>query len=387
MDFNTFIFIAIASAFGVVAMIVWVVDSGVSDKYKSLLMFVVLGLTAALGGMFFMIEDDSQFEYAGYQKMKRGKGGGQKQSAMEEGAAEDKADTVQQQANGGESTEVIDETTGPEEADPDDPTTTITLKDADKGPQKDCEKCPEMVAIKPGTALLGSTHLILSGNMKSGPAAQKDFHKTFYIGKYEITVEEFQSFTNEMNYKPQDNCRRLDGENGAKTFLDPGFTQTPKDPVVCVSWKDASKYALWLSAKTGKSYRLPTEAEWEFAARAGTTQTFMTGDTISPRVANYRPFSGKWTKKTSPVGSYKANANGMYDVHGNAWEFVNDCWSRYYQVADASAGGTKTPKDCTRRIVKGGSWSSPLKQTGFPMRGAIPMDLALDGVGFRVMHE
>ncbi len=235
-------------------------------------------------------------------------------------------------------------------------------------------------------AILGSTHQVTSGGITSGPVAQKKFEDPFEIGKFEVTVGEFQAFVDETNYTPAGRCRRSSGDQGpAINYLSPGFSQTKRHPVVCLSWVDATKYAQWLSTKSIKTFRLPTEAEWEFAARAGiTAQPYMTGEQLSPRVANFRPRTGKGRQGTLEVGTFSSNGNGLYDVHGNVWEMVGDCWSRYYQVTD-----DKKPKslDCSRRIVKGGGWASTVRQTGFAMRGALPKDMAVDGVGFRVMHE
>lgn len=385
LDFNAFIFICVAAAFSVVGGIVWVADAGLSDKQKSLFTYLVICLTVCLVGLFFMIEDDSEFQYSGAQKVKRNGGGSQRESMAEGGGGGGGEQKQQQSSGGGGGDSASDAPGGEEGSDGADDSEEEVAEETQ--PASDCDVCPEMVEIAPGLALVGSTHLIASGGIKSGPAAQQAFHKPFHIGKYEVTVEQFQAFVQEMNYQPAQRCARLAGSRKNASYNAPGFTQSPKNPVVCISWEDAKRYTMWLTAKTGKTYRLPTEIEWEFAARAGTTQTYMTGEDISTRVANFRPRRGRWLQKTMPVGSYRSNNNGMYDVHGNAWEMVSDCWSKTYQIAAAPGGPTPPAIDCSRRIVKGGSWASPAKQTGFPMRGGISETTAVNGLGFRVLRE
>jgi formylglycine-generating enzyme required for sulfatase activity len=134
--------------------------------------------------------------------------------------------------------------------------------------------------------------------------------------------------------------------------------------VINVSWNDAKEYVAWLSRKTGKNYRLLTEAEWEYVARAGTATAFSFGDSISPLQANYdasQSYAGSPTgtrlNKTVPVGSYAPNAFGLHDVHGNVSEWVEDCWNPSYAGAP-SDGGAWLSGNCALRIRRGGSWGT-----------------------------
>jgi formylglycine-generating enzyme required for sulfatase activity len=126
-------------------------------------------------------------------------------------------------------------------------------------------------------------------------------------------------------------------ERADRNWSSPGFMQNDRHPVVCVTWDDAKAYAAWLSKKTGKTYRLPSEAEREYATRAGTTTPFWWGSAISPQQANYNgtadPYQGggskgEWRKATVPVDGFKANPWGLYNVHGNVWEWTEDCRNR-----------------------------------------------------------
>jgi formylglycine-generating enzyme required for sulfatase activity len=153
----------------------------------------------------------------------------------------------------------------------------------------------------------------------------------------------------------------------------PGFAQTDNDPVVCVSYDDAQAYLAWFSKKRGHTYRLPTEAEWEHAARAGTTTAFWWGtdDSAECRYANAadKTFSQRFPEDaanqncadgyvfTAPVGSFQPHPWRLYDMNGNAWQMMADCWNENYEGAPAD-GSPSTSGDCTKRVVRGGSWNS-----------------------------
>jgi len=136
----------------------------------------------------------------------------------------------------------------------------------------------------------------------------------------------------------------------------PGFAQTDRDPVVCVSWNDAKAYAAWLSKTTGKLYRLLTEAEWEYAARAGTTTAWYWGDDLGGGNANCDGCGSRWdNESTSPAGSFKPNGFQLYDMLGNAWQWVEDCYVGDYRNAPTD-GSAVEAKDCGSRVIRGGSW-------------------------------
>ena len=166
-----------------------------------------------------------------------------------------------------------------------------------------------------------------------------------------------------------------DGEwkdRSGRGWRNPGFSQRDSHPVVCVSWNDARAYVRWLSGETGESYRLLSESEWEYVARGGTQTRYHWGDSSSSqcRYANGADMSAKkhnsgWTVadcddgyyRTSPVGSFAANAFGLHDVHGNVWEWVQDCWNDSYAGAPGD-GSAWESGECSLRVLRGGSWSS-----------------------------
>ena len=141
------------------------------------------------------------------------------------------------------------------------------------------------------------------------------------------------------------------------TQLDSGFGRGTK-PVINVNWDDAQQYVAWFSKMTGQPYRLLTEAEWEYAARAGTTTAYSWGDEIGKGNANCNGCGSKWdNRETSPVGSFKPNAFGLYDMHGNVWQWVQDCYHDNYNGAPTD-GSAWTSGDCSRRVLRGGAWGN-----------------------------
>ena len=188
---------------------------------------------------------------------------------------------------------------------------------------RDCEVCPKMVVLPAGKFTMGSPEGERGRYDSEGPQHQVTIPKPFAVGKYEVTVEQYAEFVRETKHK----AGSCDVPIG-KSWNDPGFDQTNNHPVVCVNWDDASTHVYWLSMKTGHEYRLLTEAEWEYAARAGTTTAYHFGRMILGNQANYNNNEG-----TAAVGSFHANALGLHDMHGNVIEWVEDCWHDDYTGA------------------------------------------------------
>lgn len=366
LSFDTFIIISLVTVLAVVGLLAWMIDAGISEKKKAIFKYSLFGLLACFMGLFFMIEDDTEFEYGGWEKQAKN---GQRQSRS---FADGAGGVTEYQEGGGPSG-------GGGEGN-------IAVVPEDKDALKpDCDKCPEMVKIKPGTALLGAPLTVVSGSAATAPADRISVVRGYAIGKYEITVGEFAAFVKETGYKPSQACRIGPTTVRGATFQSPGFKQDKDYPVVCVSWTDANFYTDWLSQKSGRVYRLPTEVEWEFAARGGVTSRFLTGGEISSARANFADPLGEKRSKAIAVGSFDPNPNKMYDVHGNVWEFTNDCWSRGYYRHNSAQGADQ--QSCSKRIVKGGSWFSSADQMDLAMRAAIKSTMASNGIGFRVMRE
>jgi formylglycine-generating enzyme required for sulfatase activity len=174
---------------------------------------------------------------------------------------------------------------------------------------------------------------------------------------------------------------------------DPANFKGAKRPVEKVSWDDAQEFCARLSKATGKTYRLPSEAEWEYACRAGTTTPFYFGETITPDLAKYngnrtygKGLKGTYREQTVDVGSFPPNAFGLYDMHGNVWEWCEDEWHNTYEGAptDGSAWGGKGESEQSLRLLRGGSWGGDPGYCRSAVRGWSPRDNRNDYVGFRV---
>ena len=258
---------------------------------------------------------------------------------------------------------------------------------------RDCPECPEMVVVPAGEFLMGSPKGEERRSDDEGPQHTVKIAKPFAVGKYEVTRDEFEAFVQATSFKVAEECYVWSGSQWKKqsgSFLKPGFDQTGMHPAVCVSWDDAKAYVDWLSKKSGKSYRLLTEAEWEYAARAGTTTPFSTGNTITPDQANFDgnytyggSAKGTYRERTVEVGSFKPNAFGLYDMHGNVWEWVEDCYKDSYAGAPAD-GSASTSGDCSRRVLRGGSWDNNPEILRSAYRDRSPTVIRSNVLGFRV---
>ena len=240
----------------------------------------------------------------------------------------------------------------------------------------DAPWCPEMVVIPAGSFLMGSPPDEPDRSDNEGPQHRVTIASRFAIGRYPIAVGQYSRFV-EKTQRQQGKIKEWsDGflgigkgwKDGERDWKNPGFAQTNQHPVVAISWQDAAAYCEWLSRDTGQPYRLPSEAEWEYACRAGTTTPFSFGPTISPSQANYdgnftyaNGAKGVYREKTVAVGSLPASPWGLHEMHGNVWEWVEDVWHDDHSGApiDGSAWTDREGKESDRdRVVRGGSWSN-----------------------------
>jgi formylglycine-generating enzyme required for sulfatase activity len=207
---------------------------------------------------------------------------------------------------------------------------------------KDCEECPQMVVIPAGEFTMGSPPSELNAEAQH----RVTIAAPFAVSKFEITFDDW------------DLC---DKEGGCRGDRYNGWGRE-KRPAIHISWADAKAYVNWLSGKTGKSYRLLSEAEWEYAARAGTITRFAFGDSLSPDKANYDGStdgsgpSDVNRQKTTPVGSFPPNGFGLHDMHGNVSEWVEDCWHDEYTAKAPTDGSPWLDGNCNGRVMRGGSW-------------------------------
>ncbi len=264
---------------------------------------------------------------------------------------------------------------------------------------KDCEVCPEMIVIPVGSVQVGAP--FAEGGDDEWPIHDVVISRPLAIGKYEVTRFEFAMFVEATAFSIDFSCRYLaevGWEEGA-SWRNPGFRQSNRDPVVCVNWGDAKAYVAWLSQKTGKTYRLPSEAEWEFAARAGGSGRYFFGNSVSMlcKYGNGVDASSdfKWRNKkcqdgygarTAPVGSFLPNDFGLYDTIGNVWEWLEDCWNDDYFGAPADGTNWNTG-DCSNRGTRGGSWLNDPRFLRSAHRNRLFNAYRKNNTGFRVVRE
>lgn len=289
---------------------------------------------------------------------------------------------------------------------------------------RDCTECPEIVVIPAGTFTIGSPASETGRTDFEGPQVSVNIQQ-FAAGKFDVTKEQWAAFVKATDRIMDKGCAWSglqdsslnDWENNPNASWDQlGFPQDDNHPVVCITWNDAQDYVSWLSQKSGSKYRLLTESEWEYAARAGTTTAYPWGTEASHEHANYGADSGwvglasgrdQWTH-TSPVGSFPPNAFGLYDMHGNVLQYVEDCFSNAYSdlPTDGSAYTTEVQLNlegrfsfmngttsCENRMVRGGDWGNPPSLIRSAFRNWVPgpgftlQNYRSGGVGFRVAKE
>lgn len=206
---------------------------------------------------------------------------------------------------------------------------------------RDCALCPEMVVVRSGRFRMGC----VSGADCFGD--ERPVHevrlRAFALSRSEVLFAEYDRFA---------------AATGRDRPDDEGWGRGRR-PVINVSWEDAAAYADWLSSETGRRYRLPSEAEWEYAARAGAATPYAWGWQIERNRANCDGCGSRWGgDRTAPAGSFAANAWGLHDMHGNVWEWVADCWHADYARAPGDGSAWTRDGDCGRRVLRGGSWFS-----------------------------
>jgi formylglycine-generating enzyme required for sulfatase activity/CRP-like cAMP-binding protein len=232
------------------------------------------------------------------------------------------------------------------------------------------EGCPEMVVVPAGDFMMGSPTDEESRTNSENPQHKVTIAAPFAVSKFEVTFDEWDTCATYGDCDPQ--------------ILDSGFGRGRK-PVINVSWYDAQRYAAWLSKMTGKPYRLLSEAEWEYAARAGTKTSYSWGDEIGKGKANCLGCGSEWDgKQTAPVGSFAANAFGVHDMHGNVSEWVEDCYHANYDGAPADGSAWTAGGDCSSRILRGGGWDNSPVNLRSASRGSGTAFIQSNSLGFRV---
>lgn len=234
---------------------------------------------------------------------------------------------------------------------------------------RDCPDCPLMARIPPGEFVMGS-----ETRREEQPPHTVRIERPFALGVFEISVEEWTACVDAGR------CRYDPAQQDLGT-------NEPEQPVSNLSWEDAREYTAWLSQRTGESYRLPSEAEWEYAARAGTGTAYWWGEEPGDKRANCQDCGSRWDgRQAAPVGMFEANPFGLYDVHGNVLEWTADCWNGSYQGAPAD-GSARTDGDCIARVLRGGSWRADANAMRATRRTKYDRDVRYFLNGFRVARD
>lgn len=239
---------------------------------------------------------------------------------------------------------------------------------------QECSRCPKMVVVPAGEFMMGSPETEKGRDSDEGRHHKVTIAKPIAVGKFEVTFDDWNT------------CVELEG---CKTNLQPSDSGWDRGnrPVINVSWHDAKQYVSWLSKLTGKPYRLLTEAEWEYSARAQTTITgesslFSFGDDVS-KLGEYAWYAANSDRKTQEVGKKLPNAFWLHDMHGNVWEWVEDCYAEDYNGAPAN-GSARAGGDCEVRVLRGGSFYSDPVDLRSAERSGSNTDIRNFNIGFRV---
>jgi len=246
---------------------------------------------------------------------------------------------------------------------------------------QECELCPEMVVVPAGAFTMGSPGNEQYRDQNEGPQHAVTFTRPFAVGKTHVTVAQYRAFVDETGYKGGSECWTIENTRPTvrkgRSWRNPGYPQTDAHPVSCLSWDDGKAYATWLAKKTGRPYRLPTEAEWEYAARArtepGPAPRYIFG-TDDKAICQYGNVADETARKTptvprdsyvvpcndghpfaAPVASFKPNDFGLYDMIGNAWQWTEDCLHNNYRGAPTD-GRAWMSGDCSAHMLRGGAW-------------------------------
>jgi formylglycine-generating enzyme required for sulfatase activity len=236
---------------------------------------------------------------------------------------------------------------------------------------RDCPDCPELVEIPSGVFERGSPPSEPGHHASEGPVTRVAIRRSFAMGRYPVTFGEWDQCIREGACKHKPNDRGWGRGTG---------------PVFYVNWNDIRDYVAWLRTKTGEAYRLPSEAEWEYAARAGTRTAYPWGDAVGRKMANCKGCSEDASDRTTPVGSFPPNRFNLFDMHGNVWQWVADCWNASY----ASAPVDDSPwlsGECGKAVVRGGAWGLSPEDARSARREGDNKDLRSGRRGFRIARD
>jgi len=236
---------------------------------------------------------------------------------------------------------------------------------------RDCPDCPELVELPSGVFERGSPPSEPGHHASEGPVTRVAIRRSFAIGRYPVTFGEWDQCLRDGGCRHRPNDRGWGRGTG---------------PVFYVSWNDVQDYIAWLGTKTGKAYRLPSEAEWEYAARAGTRTAYPWGDAAGRKMANCKGCSEDTSERTTPVGSFSPNRFNLFDMHGNVWQWAADCWNASYAGSPVD-GSPWLNGECEKAVVRGGAWGLSPDDIRSARREGDNKDLRSGRRGFRIARN
>jgi formylglycine-generating enzyme required for sulfatase activity len=262
---------------------------------------------------------------------------------------------------------------------------------------------PEMVVVPAGIFVMGSPGSEVDREAwqrgTESPLHEVAIERPFAVSRFAITRGQFARFVDDTAHRSMEgayvwsaNCWTFDRD---ASWVRPGFAQTDDHPVVCVSRHEAEAYAGWLSDRTGQFYRLLTEAEWEYVARAGTSTPYWWGNSISPTLATYHVGYGTDTaasvfgchRATVPVDAFDPNPWGLFNIHGNVWEWCEDPWHDSYRGAPQDGSPWPTRRTARFTVARGGCWSGGPSSLRAACRGRYRSELRYAFLGFRLARD
>lgn len=279
---------------------------------------------------------------------------------------------------------------------------------------RDCDICPVMAALPSGEFEMGAGTMMTPYGIaesvieRSRPVRRVSLQKPFAMSVTEVTLLQYAVFAETLDSTPQGPCLSVDSD-GSRAFIEtatwrtPGIKQSENHPVVCVAYAEAIGYVQWLSDLTDQTYRLPSEAEWEYGARAGSTGLWYWGNDAS-QACKYANVPNAMNKtetnagpmrfdcmdgymETAPVRSFLPNSFGLHDMIGNVWEWTEDCWHPNYDGVPIDGSPRVDGADCSIRVVRGGSWGASQSPPTIATRSADPVTYRGIGLGFRVVRD
>ena len=372
--------------------LIWAIEAGLASRHKTVVLSSMAASLLTLLFMMFWVEDKTKHSPMEFQKVAKkdsgpagessneegeggggggGSGGNGTKSGGQNGNANNSGDGKNNGKGSGSSNGAGGGGSGASGASAYDD----NAIEYSREPFKDCPKCPDLVIIPKGVATVGVGADDRDRAPEEQPAAVVPIANPLAVGRLEINRQEFSWFVEETRFQSTTACD-VGKRRGVFNWQTPGFEQDERHPVVCLSQPEVRQYLSWLSRKSGRVYRLPTENEWEHAARAGTKTPFSMGP-VSRTTANV----GGSLDGTAVGGLFVANPWGLSDVVGNVWEMTSEC-------ADGGAGAilSRDTGEC-RRLVKGGAWSSPIAAARHAARRFVKEGIATNDMGFRVVRE